>query len=284
MRKLAICCVILLLAAALVVAGCGSKKETTSTPNSSGNRSAQKILEESSKKMQTVKSAKAAGAYKMTTSAASSATAGQNMDFAFEMEMDLSDQQKPEMKMAMKGMGQDTVLYITGGYTYMEVPGQGWVKSPVGDTGSMSETSPAEIAKFAENAENLKIMSESGDSYKISFDIGQDMLKEQMGAQQNTSELGPEVQKMIDDMIKNMKMTAVFTINKSTMYIVDARINMAVKNFPMVGDMTLDMAMKFSDFDQPVSVSLPPEAANATETAEIPSSTTGVPGFPGFGL
>lgn len=284
MRKLAICCVILLLAAALVVAGCGSKKEATSTPNDSGNLSAKKILEESSKKMQTVKSSKAAGAYKMSTSAASSATSGQNTDFTFEMEMDLSDQQKPEMKMAMKGMGQDTLLYMTGGFVYMEVPDQGWVKSPVGDSGSMSQTSPAEIAKFAEDAENLRIVSESGGSYKISFDIGQDMLKEQMGAQQNTSELGPEVQKMIDEMIKNMKMTAVFTINKSTMYIEDARINMAVKNFPMVGDMTLDMAMKFSDFDQPVSVSLPPEAANATETAEIPSSTTGVPGFPGFGL
>lgn len=287
MRKLALCSVILLLAAALIFAGCGGKKEDTSGTKSSGNLSAKQILEESSKKMQAVKSAKAEGAYKMTTSAApeSSSEAGGNMEFAFDMEMDLTNQQKPDLKMAMKGMGQDTVIYMTGGYAYMEAPEQGWVKAPAGESDSMSQTSPAEIAKFADNAENLRIVSESGTSYQISFDIGKEMLKEQMGSQQDVSELGPEIQKMLEDMLKNMKMSAVFTIDKKTMYIEQAKINMAVRDFPMVGDMTLDMAMKFSGFNQPVNVSLPPEAANAQEMAELPGSTSGgIPGIPGFGF
>jgi len=147
----------------------------------------------------------------------------------------------------------------------------------------MTQTSPAEIAKFAENAENLKVVSETGTSYKISFDIGQALLKEQMGSQQDMGELSPEMQKMLDDMLKNMKMSAVFTINKKTMFIEDANIKMTLTDFPMVGDMALDMTMAFSDFNEPVSVSLPPEAANAQEVAEIPSAS-GFPGFPGLGL
>lgn len=283
MRKSVVCSIVILLAFALLFAGCGEKKDETSGSKSSGGLSAKEILEESSAKMQTVKSASAKGVYKMTTSAAEATSGGESMDFTFEMEMDLTDPEKPELKMAMKGMGQDTVFYMTGGYVYTEVPEQGWVKAPAGDTDSMTQTSPAEIAKFADNAENLKIVSETGNSYKISFDIGQEMLKEQMGAEQDTSELGPEMQKMLDDMLKNMKMTAVFTINKKTMFIEEANINMALKDFPMVGDMTLDMSMAFSNFNEPVSVSLPAEAANAQEVAELPSSS-GLPGFPGLGL
>jgi len=283
MRKSIVCSIVVLLAVTLLFAGCGGKKDESGQSTSTSGLSAKEILEESSNKMQTVKSARAEGQYKMSTSAADASSGAEAMDFSFEMEMDLSNEEQPELRMAMKGMGQDTILYMTGGYVYMEVPGQGWMKAPAGDTDSMTQTSPAEIAKFAENAENLKVVSETGTSYKISFDIGQALLKEQMGSQQDMGELSPEMQKMLDDMLKNMKMSAVFTINKKTMFIEDANIKMTLTDFPMVGDMALDMTMAFSDFNEPVSVSLPPEAANAQEVAEIPSAS-GFPGFPGLGL
>lgn len=288
MKKLALCSLVLLLLAAVVFAGCGSNKDDTSGSKSSGDLSAKQIIEESSKQMQTVKSVKAEGTYNMSTSGSSpstestTGTTSGDMEFNFEMEMNLSDPAKPEMKMVMTGTGTDTIMYMTGGYAYTEVEGQGWVKAPVGDSGSVSQASPAEIAKFADNAENLRIVSESGNKYVISFDISDEMIKEQMESEQDMSELSKEMQGIYEDMLKNMKMSAIFTIDKQTMYINKAIINMSVKDFPMVGDMTLDMTMKFKDFNEPVTVSLPAEAANAQETTESTSSTGGL--LPGFGF
>jgi predicted nuclease of predicted toxin-antitoxin system len=272
----------------LLLAGCGGSS-TSGTATSSGSLNAKRILEQSSKKMQAVKTAKATGSYKLAGTPAtgtSSPSGAQNMEFSYQMEMDVSNPDKPEMHMVMKGQGQTTDLYITGGFVYMNVPGKGWVKTPAGTTSEgMAQATPAEITQFANNAENLKIISEDADSYKLSFDIGKKYIQDQLKKEQGGTNLGPDVEKLMNQMINNMKMTAVFTINKATSYIENVDLVMSIKNMPAVGDMNLAMSMAFSDFNKPVAVALPAGAANAQEMSELPSGTNGgIPTIPGLGL
>jgi hypothetical protein len=263
------------LLVAVLVAGCGGGGTTGGVEST--KLSAQEILEESNLKMQEVTSLKANGFYKAAMGEAGS----EAMDFDFEMEIDMTNAESPEVHMVMRGMGQDTEVYMSEGIAYASVPGQGWVKGPAGDTDSFKQATPAEIAKFAEDAEDLKILAEDGTHYELAFVISEQYLRNQMSSEFDMQDLGPEVEKMMNDMIKGMKMNAVFKIAKDTMFIEVAKIAMEIKDMPMLGSMTLDMELEFSDFNEPVAVALPAEAANAVESPDLSNT---IPGFPGFGF
>ncbi len=287
MRKVAAFSLVLCLLAALFIAGCGSSGSSkspsgTTDKTSASSSSAQKILEESNKKMAEVTSVKAIGTYKGSVVGSSSPSGNDTFDFAFTMTVDMSNKNSPKGQMSMKGMGEDLTMYFQNGFAYVNVPNTGWQKTPFSESGIAGAT-PSEMAQFTKGAQNMRIESQAADAYKIAFDIGPKFIQEQLkNSAGSTSGLTPDMKSMMDEMAKNMKMSAVFTITKSDMYLKDATIKIGVE-VPTLGNMTMNMALAFSEFNQPVSVNLPPEAANAP-TAENPSAVPGMPSFPGLGL
>ena len=274
-----------LFAGALLVAGCGSTtaEKSSTGQTASGEQSAKALLAATSKKMQSVKTARATGGYKMDTTAGGT----QNMQFKYQMEMNVTNSNDPQMHMVTEGSTQ-TEMYVTGGYAYVNVPGTGWVKSPSGSSESMSGTTPAEITKFANNAENLRIISQDAVSYKIGFTVSRKYMEQALKQQQGDTSLGPDVEKLIQQTITGMKMSAIFTVNKRSLYTTAVALVVEMKNMPAqtsaaVGDIALNMTLGFSDFNQPVTITLPPEAANATLMPES-STSTGIPSLPGLGF
>jgi hypothetical protein len=274
---------VVLVIALLAVAGCGGSN-TSSTPSgkttSSSGSSAEKILTESNKKMTGITSVKATGAYKGNMTDSSATSGSDAFDFAFTMNVDLSNEKSPKGLMTMKGMGEDLTIYLDNGYAYVNVPGTGWGKTPVGSSG-LTATTPAEIQKFAEGAQNLRIVSETGDTYKIAFDVGPKYIEQQLKSQGSTEGLTKEMQDAVSQMAKSMKISAVFSINKSTLYLTAVTMKIGL-NAEALGNMSMNMAMAFSDYNKPVTVTLPPEAANAPTLQN--SAATGLPSFPGLGL
>ena len=314
MKKIAaVSLAVVLVIALLAVAGCGGSN-TSSTPSgkttSSSGSSAEKILTESNKKMTGITSVKATGAYKGNMTDSSATSGSDAFDFAFTMNVDLSNEKSPKGLMTMKGMGEDLTIYLDNGYAYVNVPGTGWGKTPVGSSG-LTATTPAEIQKFAEGAQNLRIVSETGDTYKIAFDVGPKYIEQQLKSQGSTEGLTKEMQDAVTDMAdplhedadsptpglthrypdrvlflvtqmaKSMKISAVFSINKSTLYLTAVTMKIGL-NAEALGNMSMNMAMAFSDYNKPVTVTLPPEAANAPTLQN--SAATGLPSFPGLGL
>jgi len=284
-RKIAaISLAVVLVVALLVVAGCSSGGSTSSTPNgkttSSGSSEAQKILTDSNKKMTSITSVKASGGIKGNMTSSSATGGNEALSMALTMNLDISDPKSPKGVMTTKGMGEDMTIYLDNGFAYVNVPGTGWTKTPIGSSGLTSAT-PSEIEKFAEGAQNLRIVSQTGNTYKIAFDVGPKYFEQQLKSQGTTEGLTKEMQDYVNEIVKNAKMSAVFTINKSTLYLEAVNMKIAM-NMQSLGSVDMQMALAFSDYNKPVSVALPPEAANAP-TVENPGAT-GLPSFPGLGL
>ncbi|MBN1289238.1 MAG: hypothetical protein JXA49_06345 [Actinobacteria bacterium] len=235
------------------------------------------ILDKSSAAMQDVTSftMKTTGEYEMDM------MDGAEQDIKMEMIADMSDPQDPKAQIVTSVMGMDTELYLLGNYTYMEMPGMGWVKTPMADIGEYAQMTPDEIGKMSKGAEDLKMVSENGKSYEVSFTIGSEYFESAFESDALGDELGEEFMGMFEDMIKNMSMSAVFTIDKKSMYITEAKVKMEMKDVPMIGNMTADMDMKYSDYNKPVTIELPPEAAAAPEVDPSELGTTpSLPGLP----
>lgn len=266
MKRITIASLAVLLVGALLIAGCGAKTSSTST---SGQMTPQQVIHKSNQKMQGVKSFKATGNIDAKGGSESGA-------FDYEMQMNVANPNDPQGVMLIKGGGQDMKAYIAEGNEYMYVAGKGWYKQPMGQGGVSSQPpTPAEMAKFSEDAENLKFLSDSGTSYQVSFDIGSKYFEKSIA--QSPEFKDPKVQKLMEGFTKSIKMSAVFKINKSTLYLEDVTLKMSTEDMPTVGKMSVDMSMAFSDYNVPVDVSLPPEARNAQE---MPTSQGGAPGLP----
>jgi hypothetical protein len=266
MRKIFFALTAALLVSALIVSGCGK-----TAPKKSD---AQKLLEESNKKMQTVKSFKAVGTINMSGKAPGAG----NMDLDFEMQVQTKGPRDFDGHMVMKGMGQDTEMYMVGGNAYVNVPGKGWYKQPLGDYTDISKPpTPAEMAKISEAAENVRILTEDSQYYRMAFDVGPEYIEEAMGMQKDTEGLSAEEKKMMEEMLKGIKMTAVFKIEKSTMYILNMTMGFGIPNMPLVGAVRMEQKIDFSEFDKPVSISLPEEAKNAPE---VTPGSEGLPTTP----
>lgn len=272
--------IIVVLAALLVVAvalaGCGGKSDS-SGKSSDGKLTAKSILEKSSQKMQDVKSVKSAGTYKINAPAAGM----DNLNVTFEMEIQMNGPDDTSGRIVMSGLGAgDTLVYLDKGWVYTEVPGQGWVKQPMSSsTGVSGAPTPQDIKKFADASENMVIMSEDGDSWTISFDVGPKYLEEAMKSTPGTEGLTPELQDMMNSLVKSMKINAIFKVNKSTFLVDNATVKMNMQGGQGIGDMAFDIVMAFRDYNQPVNVALPQEAANAQEMSSSPGGL--FPGFPG---
>jgi hypothetical protein len=149
---------------------------------------------------------------------------------------------------------------------------------------------PGQITGLGKYAENLKELPEEGNNYVLSFDVGSEFFEKTLaGAEQPGSQPASEDQQSAQDMVKlaremlkGLEMSVVMKIDKSTYYPSETTIKMSLKEIPIIGDMSVDMKMAFSNYNEPVTVALPAEAQNAKEIqGGLPG---GLPSIPGLGL
>ncbi len=277
MRKIVRAIPVLIILCALVLPGCGAKSRTGAGTESK----ASDIIKKASLNMEQVKTLKAKVYYSMKAAK----NEAQNITYTFDIESDRSDPSNPSTKMAMRSMGgQSADIYITGGYAYLSIPGKGWYKAPVKQEQLQKQASPEDIAKYVRGAEGTRITREDGRSYTISFKISKKFLEERLKSQISEQPEQPkESRQYIEQVLKGLDMSCIFTISKKDLLIEKANIQMIMQNMPVIGDVNLTMNIEFSDLNQPIAIKLPQEATKAQETQELPGQV-GIPGFPGFGL
>ncbi len=282
MKRMIVVALTALLVVAVLIAGCGGKK-TDQDGTSNGKLDAKTILEKSNEAMREIKSVRTTGDYDIQAPG----MGYEDVTFQMEMELVVNGPEDVSGRIIMvDAQTGEQVLYMDDGIVYFEVPGQGWYKQPLSSAAGVSSTpTPQEMEQFSKAAENMKITSEDGTSWTISFDIGSKYLEEAMKGSETTEGLTPELQSMVEEILKTMKMSAVFKITKSSYLLEAADVKMSMEGGEGLGSMSADVAMTFSDFDQQFDVALPPEAASAQEAPSTGGLLPGVPGgetFPGL--
>lgn len=274
-RRVLLVLIIALIAIALALSGCGSGQEATDL----SAEKAREVLDDSNRKMGELESLEAYGVYDLEAQGSQ----GEDLDFEFEVAMDVSPG-NPEVHMTIDSADKTTDVYMKDGYTYLQVPDEGWVKTEAGasDADGFSPPTPTRILEFSENARNLRIVSEDRDHYRLAFDVGEEFIEQQIEASFGVGGSVAGSEEVLQEIIDNTEMTAVFRISKTTKYIENADFTMKISNMPMVGDVSLSIKMEFSRFNEPMDISLPPEALEATEIKPTPKPPPTIPGIPGL--
>jgi len=275
MRRVLFVSIGLLIAVALTLSGCGGGQEASDL----STEKAREVLDDSNRKMGELESLEAYGSYDLEAQGSQ----GENLDFEFRVKMDVS-RENPEVHMTMNSADETTDVYMKDGYMYVQVPDEGWVKTESGasDADGFSPPTPTRILEFSENARNLRMVSEDRDHYRIAFDVGEEFIEQQIRASFGTGGSVAGSEEILQEIIEKTEMTAVFRISKTTKYIENADFIMKIVSMPMVGDVSLSIKMEFSLFNEPVDISLPPEALDATEIKPTPKPPPTIPGIPGL--
>jgi uncharacterized protein YdeI (BOF family) len=287
MKKAVIVSLAVLLIGAAVAAGCGGKStKTASSP-------AQKVLADSQAKMQEIQTVKLAG--KAVVLTPQSEVKEESFDFTADMKLVSKDDVEMHM-VAKDSTGKPTDVYMVGGYIYTNDPTTGWTKQKAesSTSGSVSGSlmSPTGLTELSKYATNMKMVTDPSGKYVVSFDVGPKFFEQvinqaaQAGNTQ-TSTPSTEDQKAAEqlaqtmkDMMAGIQMGVVYKIDKSTLLADSSTIKMSLKGAPIVGDMSADMNVNFSDYNAPVTITLPPEAQNAREVQPGPSGIPSIPGLP----
>lgn len=276
MKRSVLALLIALSTVAFLLTGCGAEQETTEY----SAEKAREVLDDANRKMGELESLTVMGSYQLEARGTESA----GLNFEFQVEMNVADPDNPEVHMSLTSTGEEADVYIKDGYTYSQVPEQGWIKTRVetSDEDTFSPVTPTDIVEFSENARNLRMVSEEHTHYLLAFDVGREFIEQQVKASLGQGGTVSGSEEILGELIENTEMSAVFRISRADKYIESAEFKMKMVNVPMVGEVNLDMKMEFSDFNEPVETSLPPEALDATEVVPAPKPPPTIPGVPGF--
>jgi len=284
MKKLSLVVLVALFVAVLVVAGCGKKEPKAPT-------GAKQILDKSQQVTKDIKSVKGSGSADVLMPQSEE----KETKVTFNMESNVISKDDVEVYMvATEQAGEETQVYLVGGYMYSYSPKTGWEKQKVQgaeDLTSAGLLSPSTVSDLSKYAQNVKQLPDEGNNYVISFDVSSQFFEKALSSAQGqqssapTSEEQKALQQMTDlmkDMLKGLNMNMVLKIDKTTYYPADAVVTLGIKGAPVIGDMTANLKTAFTDYNKPVTITLPPEARNAPEKASgLPS---GIPSLPGLGL
>jgi hypothetical protein len=284
MKKVVIVIGMVLLLGALVAAGCGS----SSSANKPAGQ-AQQILKDNQAKMAGVKTVKMTG--KATVQTPQSETKTDTVTYQAEMQVTSPSDVQMHM-VATDSTGKKSEMYVVGGYLYSFDANKGWTKEKVNGASVQSNLlTPSGVAGLAKYAENVKLSTGTPTQYVVTFDVGsklfEQMLSQATSGTQSTAPASQAEQQLANsmkDMLKGIKMGVVYKINKSTGLADSAAVSMSLKGTPVVGDISVDSAVTFTEYNVPVNITLPPEAQNAPEVQPNPSGIPNIPSIPGLGL
>jgi Family of unknown function (DUF6612) len=284
MRKLSFALLVALLAAALILSavGCGKSKDKSAN-------SAKAILLKSQKALLEATSVKVNGSVTLKTPEAEEKVEKETFTGEFNI---ISTTDVEGHMVAQDQQGKQSEAYIKEGYAYSYSPNSGWEKQKVQGVKDLTTgvIDPGNLATMIKYAENLKKLPDEGDNYVVSFDVGNKFYEEILKAvgeessapttaEQSTAQ---EVSDLLKGVIGDVNVSMVMKINKTTSYPSEATVKATAKDIPMMGDVSLGSKMVFSDYNVPVTITVPPEALNAREVESgLPS---GIPGLPGLGF
>jgi hypothetical protein len=283
MRKssVAVLAALVIVAVVLSAVGCGSKK---ASPNS-----AKGILEKSQQALLKAKSVKVSGTNVLITPEAEEKESKDTFTGEFNI---ISTTDVEGHVVAQDDKGEQSEAYTQGGYAYTYTQSSGWEKQKT--TGATDLASGLidlnNLSSMIKYAENLKKLPVEGNNYVISFDVGNKFYQEMLSGVEAASSapttaeqsLAQQYAELLKGVIGDIKVSLVMKIDKTSYLPAEATAKASAKDIPLMGDVRLDSKMAFTDYSVPVTITLPPEAANAKEVETgVP---TGIPGFSGLGL
>ncbi|MBN2169227.1 MAG: hypothetical protein JW738_08280 [Actinobacteria bacterium] len=250
--------VLVIIIASAAVSGCKDKEKES--------KELQTIIENSNREMQQVKTFNLD--FRSVLDAPVVSDEKEKLDMV--ITADIENKDNPKYHISFAGMGTESEAYSIDEYAYAFVPDKGWLKSLTAEVRELMDVfqlSPSELDKLTVNAKNVELKEETNKSYMISFEVGPKFLKEAILNQEIVDELGPEVKYMVEEMSKRTNIHAVLTVDKKTMLVDEVDLEMNVENVELLGDINLDIKAEFSNYNEPVEIVLPEEAATAREAA-----------------
>jgi hypothetical protein len=238
----------LVIAASVVLAlgGCGSDKSSAQ---------AREALEAATATMASLKYVKEAGSNSMVSQDSSVP----KVDVTFVSEMDFTDPSNPQAHTLIRQSSIEMNVYATGGYVYTEGVAGSWQKVKAEGTSTLS---PKDLKEIAVGAKNVQLVSERSNQYEVSFDVGEQAIKDSDLVGGTDTESAPS--KQAEEAFKQLKIKAVYTVAKDTRYVTRAIIDMRMPAVAEAGETTGKMTVDFSGFNEPVSIVLPEAAKAAT--------------------
>ena len=264
MRKVLVALLLALMVTALIVAGCGKSESDKSAEE------AKDILAQSQAKMENVSSLKMAGSSSVEMTEAEQG----EMDYDFEAVTLKTPDGQTEFQMIARGEGEELQTFIVGDYVYTYDPNSGWVKRKITGEDGLSTVAPTpdQLAEMSSYAENLRLLPEEDGRYVVAFDVSSEFFDQYSEGLTDSSGL-------LKDLFKDLKINIIYRIDKSTMYADNVDMEVSIKGVPLFGDITAFTSIAFSEFDQPVTIVLPPEAQNAPEEELLPGDLPSIPGM-----
>jgi len=266
MKKVLVALLLTMIVAALLLTGCGKSESDKSVEE------AKDILVKSQAKMESVGSLKMAGSSSVEMTEAEQ----KEMEYDFEAVTRKTSDGQTELQMIARGDGEELLTYVVGDYLYTYDPNSGWVKRKITGEDDLSTAAPTpdQLAEMSRYAENLRLLPEEDGKYVVSFDVSPEFFNKYSEGLTDSSGL-------LKDLFKNIKISIIYRIDKSTMYADNVDVDVSVKGVPLFGDIIAFTSITFSEFDQPVTIVLPPEAQNAPEKELLPGD---IPSIPGMGF
>ena len=289
MKKLFAGIIVAFAIVALLVAGCGGSK-SSSSPGSTG--SAQAILKANQAKMKDVSSFKVQGEYTVTTPSAEVKT--EKASLAGDVQIVGTDDVRAHVTATPSGGGQGSEIYVVDGWEYTFNPNKGWTKSKAQSGGLQSSgiITPNSISDMTKYAENVKLGPAENGKYVITFDIGSkffdQIFKQAAGttpgsAKSSEAQAAQQLAETMKELLSGLTMSMTYKVDKTTMLADSATVKVSLKGSAL-GDAAADINMNFTDYNAPVTVTLPPEAASAPEQTTTPGGLPNLPNIPGLGL
>jgi hypothetical protein len=245
-RTLALAALAVILLGVAWLGGCGSSSQAAAR--------AQQILDKSASAIATLKSVKESGSNGMKSEDSSVP----DVTVTFTSEMDLSDPANTRAHTVIQQGASVVDIYASGGYVYTKTASGEWQRTKAEGTSALA---PRDLKEIAAGAKNVRLLSSAGGKYEVAFQVGEKALADSDlldGADTDTA-LG----KQTAEALKELKMDAVYTVAKDTMYVERARLNMRMPSVVESGETTGTMKVDFTGFNEPVSIVLPESTQNA---------------------
>ncbi len=246
MRKFTAPITVLLLLVVLALAGCGGEP-------------AGEILDKSIRTMEQVKS------LKMNVDVTNEED-GQKQEESYEAVLVRSDKNPDayNMMLAVDIPSIEDKVYFVDGYQYVKISGD-WYKAPVEQEATMGL---GQFEQLEEMSEEMKVTSESGDSWTLSFDLSAEFIEDaMMEGTEGMDAMGSEFDEMLQSLVENTNIGGELEIAKSTYYleIMKTTMSAGIEDF---GSFSMDATSRFSDFNKDLDVELPEDAKNARDLPE----------------
>ena len=242
----AVAALVVFCAVAWMAGGCGG---------SGTEARAQQVLNQSTSATTALKSVKEKGSNGMKSQDSSIP----DVQVTYTSEMDLTDPARPTAHTMIK-QGDTTInAYASGGYVYTETGSGKWQKVKAEGTSALA---PKDLKEIAAGARNVRLLAGNGNQYEVAFEVGEQALKDSdlLGGADRDTEVG----KQTAEALKDLKMSAVYSIAKDTMLIERVHLDMKMPSVAESGQTTGEVTVNLSGFNQPVSIVLPEAAKSAT--------------------